>query len=126
MDLFTTTIPFCLLFAPLDPLPLLAYPSYKLIQNNVPLFQFPALAAAWQTDHYKHSQSAKTEYLRTEYTQISLLLFARPCTGNLYKAVPRFGELCSCCCLPHLTELACSILPTMYKAFFWALYGDGK
>ena len=31
-------------------------------------------------------------------------------TGNLYKAVPRFGEFCSCYCLPLLPQLACSIL----------------
>ena len=31
---------------------------------------------------------------------------------NLYKAVPRFGEFCSCCCLPLLPQLACSILAT--------------
>ena len=33
-----------------------------------------------------------------------------------------FGEFCSCCCLPLLPQLACSILPTKYKDFFWALY----
>ena len=32
-----------------------------------------------------------------------------------------FGESCSCC-LPPLPQLACSILPTMYKDFFRALY----
>ena len=33
-------------------------------------------------------------------------------TGNLYKAVPRFGEFCFCCCSPLLPQLACSILAT--------------
>ena len=33
-------------------------------------------------------------------------------TGNLYKAVPRFGEFCSWCCLPLLTQVDCSILAT--------------
>ena len=33
-------------------------------------------------------------------------------TGNLYKAVPRFGEFCSCCFLPLLPQLACGILAT--------------
>ena len=42
-------------------------------------------------------------------------------TGLDYKAVPRFGEFCSCCCLPPLPQLACSILPNMYKDFFRAL-----
>ena len=31
-------------------------------------------------------------------------------TGNLWKAVPRFGESCSCWWLPLLPQLACSIL----------------
>ena len=43
-------------------------------------------------------------------------------TGNLYKAVPRFGEFCFCFCLPLLPQLVCSILTTMYKDFFRALY----
>ena len=33
-------------------------------------------------------------------------------TRNRYKAVPRFGELYSCCCLPLLPQYACSILAT--------------
>ena len=33
-----------------------------------------------------------------------------------------FGKFCSCCCLPPLPQLACSILPTTYKEFFPALY----
>ena len=33
-----------------------------------------------------------------------------------------FGEFCSCCCLPHLPQLAISIPPTTYKDFFQALY----
>ena len=32
-------------------------------------------------------------------------------TGNLYKAVPRFGEFCLCYCLPLLTQLACFFQP---------------
>ena len=34
-----------------------------------------------------------------------------------------FGEFCSCCCLPLLTQLACSILATTYKPFSESLYG---
>ena len=33
-------------------------------------------------------------------------------TGNLYKALPRFGDLSSCCCLGLLSQLVCSILTT--------------
>ena len=29
-----------------------------------------------------------------------------------YMALPRFGEFCSCCCLPLLSQLVCSILAT--------------
>ena len=29
-------------------------------------------------------------------------------TGIQYSAVPRFGDCCSCCWLPHLPQLACS------------------
>ena len=41
----------------------------------VPLFEFPALAAAWQTDQPMHSQSAKTEHLQTYFTQLAEVLF---------------------------------------------------
>ena len=33
-----------------------------------------------------------------------------------------FVEFCSCCCLPPLPQLACSILPTTYEDLFRALY----
>ena len=33
-----------------------------------------------------------------------------------------FGEFCSCCCLPLLSQLACSILPTTYQPLFPALF----
>ena len=33
-----------------------------------------------------------------------------------------FGEFCSCCCLPLLPQLACSILRTTYQPLFPALY----
>ena len=44
------------------------------------------------------------------------------CTGNLFKAVPRFGELCSCCCLPLLPQLACNILATWERPYRDSLY----
>ena len=43
-------------------------------------------------------------------------------TGNLYEAVPRFGEFCSCCCLPLLPQLACSILATWERPYRDSLY----
>ena len=33
-----------------------------------------------------------------------------------------FGEFCSCCCLPLLSQLAYSILPTTYQPLFPPLY----
>ena len=33
-----------------------------------------------------------------------------------------FGEVCSCCCLSPLPQLACIILATTYKGIFSALY----
>ena len=33
-----------------------------------------------------------------------------------------FGEVCSCCCSSLLPQLACNILATTYKDFFFALY----
>ena len=35
-----------------------------------------------------------------------------------------FGEVCSCCSLSLLPQLACNILATMYKQIFSALYRD--
>ena len=43
-------------------------------------------------------------------------------TGNLYKAVPRFGEFWSCCCLPLLHQLACNILATWERPYTASLY----
>ena len=50
-------------------------------------------------------------------------VFEELCTGNLYKAVPRFGEFCLCCCLPLLPQLASSILAIWEQPYRDALYG---
>ena len=39
-----------------------------------------------------------------------------------YKEGPRFGELCSCCCLPLLPQLAFSILATWSPPYTGVLY----
>ena len=36
------------------------------------------------------------------------------------------GDVCSCCCLPLLTQLACNILPTTYKEILSVLYRKSK
>ena len=43
-------------------------------------------------------------------------------TELLYKEGPRFGEFCSCCCLPLLPQLACSILATWGPPYTGSLY----
>ena len=45
-------------------------------------------------------------------------------TGNLLKAVARFGEFCSWCCLPLLPQLTCSILATWKRPHRDSLYRD--
>ena len=41
---------------------------------------------------------------------------------DTYISVPWFGEFCSCCCLPLLPQLACSILVTWERPYSPALY----
>ena len=43
-------------------------------------------------------------------------------TGLHYKAVTRFDEFCSCCCLPLQPQLACSTLTTWERPYSEALY----
>ena len=58
--------------------------------------------------------------LQMELRQLNLL---KPNKYRAQKSLCKWlGEFCSCCCLPLLPQLACSILPTMYKDFFQALY----
>ena len=46
------------------------------------------------------------------------------CTGNIYKAVPRrFGEFCSCFCLPLLSQLVYSFLAIWERPYGESLYG---
>ena len=48
------------------------------------------------------------------------------CTGYLSKAVKRFGEFCSCCCIPLLPQLACSILATWERPYGDSLYFQNR
>ena len=47
-------------------------------------------------------------------------------TGHQKKALARFGEFCSCCCLPLLPQLAWSIHETWPKPFSGALYNRAQ
>ena len=51
-----------------------------------------------------------------------LIVSAHLHTELLYKVGPRFGEICSFCCLPLLPQLACSILATWGPPYRGALY----
>ena len=59
--------------ANIDPLTL---QGYRPLVKNAYLFEFPALVAARQTEQPMHSQSAKTEYSHTEFTQLGSHSFA--------------------------------------------------
>ena len=56
------------------------------------------------------------------YLPLPFQLRPLPSTGIGSKAVPRFGEFCSCCCLPLLPGFACSIHVTWGPPFSRALY----
>ena len=44
----------------------------------------------------------------------------KQCTELRKSLCTWFGEVCSCCCLPLLPQLACNILATTYKYYFRA------
>ena len=49
--------------------------KYRLVQKKLPVFEFPALAAAWQTDQPMHSQSAN--YRKIKLNSLNLAAFFR-------------------------------------------------
>ena len=51
-------------------------------KKNVPLFKFPASAAARQTDQPMHGLSAKTEHLQKQFTQLTELSFCSTLYSN--------------------------------------------
>ena len=50
------------------------------------------------------------------------MVYCNYCTEMEIMVGTWFGEFCSCCCLPLLPQLACSILPTTYQPLFPPLY----
>ena len=56
----------------------------------------------------------KCALFRLQFTVLKLL-----CTRLDYATIPRFGEFCSCRCLPHLPQLACSILAPYSQALYF-------
>ena len=63
------------------------------MQKYVPQFELHVLAAAWQTDQPMHSQSAKTEHIKTEFTQLSSFTHARPCILHIMALLPECVSL---------------------------------
>ena len=49
-------------------------------KKKLPLFEFPALAAAWQTDQPMHSQSASFGKFKFNSLNLAAFFFAPPCT----------------------------------------------
>ena len=72
-------------------------------------------AKAWRQRYTKSREKMLTTAL-VNYQVVWAL------TGNLYKAVPRFGEFCACCCLLLLSQLVCSILATWERPYRDSLY----
>ena len=59
---------------------------YRLVQKKIPLFESPALAAAWQTDQPMHSQSAN--FGKFKLTSLNLAVFflnRQPCSCTYQK-----------------------------------------
>ena len=66
------------IYAFFEPFSTLSWRLQARAKKNVPLFEFPTLAAAWLTDQPTHSQSAKTENLLTYFTQLTELFLLDP------------------------------------------------
>ena len=57
-----------------------------------------------------------------EVSNVKTKIFLLPATEGEIMVGTWFGEFYSCCCLPLLPQIACSILPTTYKPLFPSLY----
>ena len=66
----------------------------------------------------------KPQPLHVSATALVICRICSAYTGLDYKTVPRFGELCFCCCLPLRPKLACSILVTWGPPYTGSLYND--
>ena len=56
-----------------------------------------------------------TSYIHFGLKSLKSNLIGHSLTGLGNNACAWFGEVCLCCCLPHLPQLACNILVTIYK-----------
>ena len=70
---------------------------------------------------YQYCEFVSNEFWFYE-TEIKIIFDVRLCTEGEIMVGMWFGEFCSCCCLPLIPQLACSIPATTYKDFFRALY----
>ena len=67
-------------------------------------------------------RQSKTRQRRLCCSDRPMHVIGKNCTELDYEAIPRFGEFCSCCCLPLMPQLACSILATWQRPLRGALY----
>ena len=67
-----------------------------------------------------HTYKVASNYLVGNFSESyqSLTIYR----GRQKSASARFGEFCSCCCLPLLPQLACSILATWGPPYTGSLY----
>ena len=77
------------------------------------MYQTSKIYTWWYTTHHLKGIKCNSPWQKAER-----------CTGLDLKAVPRFGELCSCRCSPLLPQLACSTLATWDRPYSRALYSQ--
>ena len=51
---------------------------YRLVQKKIPLFEFPALASAWQTDQTHAQPIYQLRKIQAEFTQLSCVFSLNP------------------------------------------------
>ena len=111
---FTITIVYFTLKGYLLPFPALLYSSHLAEEaNSYPLRSPRALAHPQGRSVYPLSQRSKNN------TPAQLMDSVQ---GFTIRAVPGLGEFFSCCCLPLVPQLACSILATWERPYSEALY----
>ena len=113
------------------------------VKTKPPLLGFEHLVLTFrlpeETDNWRHSPASMFNlFLKAPFTAFGIRMpchtqhdlwldpFPNACkvwlnTGLDYKSVPRFGEPCSCCCLPLLSQLPCRILATWERPFWDSL-----
>ena len=93
-------------------------PSYISMKSPV----YP-LVSELETMHIWHPQSNSFRFFGPLFPCLHLATeIYYYWDGIGWRTVPRFGQFCSCCCLPLLPQLACNILATWERLFSRSLY----